>query len=198
MSKTYKVIVALIVIAVVGYGGWRVYQWRRATKAGLLSENIVHNGNDWTADFTAMIPAPEESVYDAVRDIEKTHSDQIRNVTVISQNGNSKTVELEMNGPGGQPIKMQMVFAYNPAAHRISYHTVDNPAMQTDAVYNFEDQGSSTLITCHQKTTMTQQLPVPDSVVKDVIRGIFVSQLESLKRALNITTPDEAEENDEP
>jgi hypothetical protein len=197
MGKTYKIIVTLVVVVVLGYAGWRAYQWHRATKAGLLSENIVHNGNDWTADFTAMIPAPEPSVFNAVRDIEKTHSDQIRNVSVISQTDNSKTVELEMNGPGGQTIKTQMIFEYDPAAHRISYHTVDNPAMATTAVYNFEDQGSSTLITCHQTTTMTQQLPVPDSVVKEVIRGIFVSQLESLKRTLNIASSDEGDDSDE-
>ncbi len=197
MSKTYKVIVALVVIVVIGYAGWRYYESRKAAKAGLLSENIVHNGNDWTADFTAIIPAPESQVFEAVRDIEKTQSDQIRNVRVISQTENSKTVELEMSGPGGQTIKTQMVFDYDPTAHRISYHTVDNPAMKTTAEYQFDNKGSSTLITCHQTTTMTQQLPVPDTVIKDVIRGVFVSQLENLKRTLNIASSDEGDDSNE-
>lgn len=199
MSKTYKVIVALVIIVVLGYAGWRYYQARRAVKAGIISENIVHNGNDWNADFTATIPAPEQEVFNAVRDVEKARSDQIQNVKVISQTDDTKTVELQMKGFGDQTVTLQMVFQYDPAAHRISYHTIDNPALKMQAEYKFDDQGSATLINYHQTTTMTQQLPVPDTVVKDVIRGVFVSQLEGLKRTLNIASTDESEDsNDEP
>jgi len=198
MSRTYKAILALVAIVVVAYGGWRLYQSRRASKAGLLSENIVHSGNDWTAEFTAMIPAPEPEVFQAVRDVEKSRSDQIRSIRVISETGNSKTVELEMNGPNGQVVTTRMVFDYDPAAHRITYHTIDNPAMQMNAEFQFDDQGSSTLVKYRQTTTMTQQLPVPDSVVREVIRSAFVSQLEGLKRALNITTAESEEPEEEP
>jgi hypothetical protein len=197
MSKTYKIIAALVVLFVVGYGGWRLYQSRRATKAGLLSENITHTGNYWTADFTAIIPAPETAVFNAVRDVEKAQSDQIQNVRVISQTDNSKTVELEMKGPGDQTIKTQMAFDYDRAGHRISYHTLDNPALVMHADYKFEDQGGSTLITYHQTTTLMQQLPVPESVIKDVIRSVFIAQLEGLKRTLNLTSPEEAEDSNE-
>jgi hypothetical protein len=197
MSKTYKIIAALVVIFIVGYGGWRLYQSRRATKAGLLSENITHTGNDWTADFTAIIPAPETAVFKAVRDVEKTKSDQIQNVKVISRTDNSKTVELEMRGPGDQTIKTQMAFDYDPAGHRISYHTLDNPAFDMHADYKFEDQGGSTLITYHQTTTLAQQLPVPESVIKDVIRSVFIAQLEGLKRTLNLASTEEPEDSNE-
>jgi hypothetical protein len=197
MSKTYRVIAALVVIFIVGYGGWRLYQSRRATKAGLLSENITHNGNDWTADFTAIIPAPESAVFNAVRDVEKAQSDQIQNVKVISQTDKSKTVELEMKGPGDQTIKTQMAFDYDPAGHRISYRTLDNPAFVMHADYKFEDQGGSTLITYHQTTTLAQQLPVPESVIRDVIRSVFIAQLEGLKRTLNLTSAEEPEDSSE-
>src|SRR5215469_14973632 len=185
MSKTYKIIAALVVIFIVGYGGWRVYQTRRATKAGLLSENITHTGNDWTADFTA------------VRDVEKAQSDQIQNVKVISQTENSKTVELEMKGPGDQTIKTQMAFDYDPAGHRISYHTLDNPGFVMHADYRFEDQGGSTLITYHQTTTLAQEFPVPESVIKDVIRSVFIAQLEGLKRILHLAQTEEPEDSSE-
>lgn len=197
MSKTYKIIAVVVVIFIVGYGGWRLYQSRRATKAGLLSENITHTGNDWTADFTAIVPAPETAVFNAVRDVEKAKSDQIQNVKVISQTDNSKTVELEMKGPGDQTIKTQMAFDYDPAGHRISYHTLDNPAFDMHADYKFEDQGGSTLITYHQTTTLAQQLPVPESVIKDVIRSVFIAQLEGLKRTLNLASTEEAEDSNE-
>jgi hypothetical protein len=197
MSKTYRIIAALVVIFIVGYGGWRLYQSRRAAKAGLLSENITHTGNDWTADFTAIIPAPETTVFNAVRDVEKAQSDQIQNVRVISQTDNSKTVELEIKGFGDQTIKTQMAFDYDLAGHRISYHTLDNPEFVMHADYKFEDQGGSTLITYHQTTTMAQQLPVPESVIKNVIRSVFIAQLDGLKRTLNISSSEEAEDSNE-
>ncbi|HKN01132.1 MAG TPA: SRPBCC family protein [Candidatus Binataceae bacterium] len=197
MSKTYKIIGALVVIVVLGYAGWHFYQSRRATKAGILSENIVHDGNTWTADFTAMIPAPEDSVYDAVRDVEKTHSAQIRSVKVISQTDNSKTVEIEMDGPGGQPVTAQMVFQYDPANRRISYQMVGNPAFDLQAEYKFDVEGASTLITYHQTTRMAQSLPVPDEIVKQVIRSVFISQLEGLKQSLNIASTDQPEDSGE-
>ena len=197
MSKTYKIVAALLVIFIVGYGGWRLYQSRRAAKAGLLSEKITRTGDEWTADFTAIIPAPESAVFNAVRDVEKAQSDQIQNVKVISQTDKSKTVELEMKGPGDQTIKTQMAFEYDPAGHRISYHTLDNPAFVMHADYRFEDQGGSTLITYHQTTTLAQQLPVPESVIKDVIRSVFVAQLEGLKRTLNLASAEEPEDSNE-
>ena len=197
MSKTYKIIAALVVIFILGYGGWRLHQSRRATKAGLLSENITHTGNDWTADFTAIIPAPETAVFNAVRNVEKAQSDQIQNVKVLSQTDNSKTVELEMKGPGDQTIKTQMAFAYDPAGRRISFHTLDNPALVMHADYRFEDQGGSTLITYHQTTTLAQELPVPESVIKEVIRSVFIAQLEGLKRTLNIASTEEPEDSNE-
>ena len=45
---------------------------------------------------------------------------------------------------------------------------------------------------------MLQSLPVPDGVIKQVIRGIFVAQLETLMRQLNIKTADESDNDDEP
>ena len=42
-------------------------------------------------------------------------------------------------------------------------------------------------------THLLQPLPVPDGMIKQVIRSIFVTQLEGLKQALNIKTADDIE-----
>src|SRR5215475_12952018 len=102
MNRAYKIIVALVVIIVVAYGGWHFYQARKARKAGILSENVAHTWNDWISDYTASIPAPQSDVYAAVRDIEKSHSDQLRDLKVVSQTDNAKTVDFQLQGPGGQ------------------------------------------------------------------------------------------------
>src|SRR6266436_9749435 len=198
MAKLVRILVALVVVVVVIYAGIRFYQSRRALKAGLLTENITHEGDLWHADFTARIPAPEQTVFDAIRNIENTHSDQVKAVRVVSQSGNKKTVDMDIAGPGGQPITTELEFEYLPDEKKIISNTVNNPMFDTQSVYQLSDEGAGTFIDYHQNTHMLQSLPVPDGVIKQVIRGIFVAQLETLKKQLNIKTADESDNDDEP
>jgi Polyketide cyclase / dehydrase and lipid transport len=198
MKTLVKVLAGVIVLAVVAIVGWHYYQLRRARQAGLLTENITHDGDIWKADFTARIPAPEQTVFDAIKNVETTHSDQVKAVRVVSQNGNKKTVDMDIDGPGGQVITTQLAFEYMPDEKKIVYNTVNNPVFYTQAVYQLSDEGSGTFIDFHQNTHMLQSLPVPDGVIKQVIRGIFVAQLETLKRQLHIKTADESDNDDEP
>jgi hypothetical protein len=197
MGKLVRILVALVVIVVVVYAGIRFYQSRRALKAGLLTENITHEGDLWHADFTARIPAPEQTVFDAIRNIENTHSDQVKAVRVVSQTGNKKIVEMDIAGPGGQPITTELEFEYLPDQKKIVYHTVNNPLLDTHAAYQLGDEGTSTLIVYHETTHLLQSVPVPDGVIKQVIRGIFISQLETLKSTLNIKTADTSGTSDD-
>ena len=198
MTKALKIVGGLVVVLIVVYGGYHYYQSRRAQKAGLLSENITHDGDMWKADFTARIPAPEQTVFSAIRDIEKNHSDQVKAVRVVSQSGNKKTVDMDLGGLGGQTITTELEFEYLPDDKKILYHTVNNPLLDTHATYQLSDEGSSTLIAYHEDTHLLQQVPVPDGMIKQVIRTIFVAQLEGLKQALNIKTADDTSSDDEP
>jgi hypothetical protein len=198
MKTLLKILGGVIVLAVVAIVGWHYYQMHRARQAGLLTENITHDGDIWKADFTARIPAPEQTVFDAIRNVENTHSDQVKAVRVVSQSGNKKTVDMDIAGPGGQAITTELQFEYLPDEKKIVSNTVNNPMFDTQSVYQLSDEGASTFIDYHQNTHMLQSLPVPDGVIKQVIRGIFVAQLETLKRQLNIKTADESDNDDEP
>jgi hypothetical protein len=197
MKKLLRILGALLVVAIVAFAGWRYYQSQRAQKAGLLTENITHQGDLWHADFTARIPAPEQTVFSTIQNIENTHSDQVKAVRVVSQDGNKKTVEMDIAGPGGQTITTELEFEYLPEQKKIVYHTVNNPLLDTHAEYQLGDEGESTFIDYHETTRLLQQVPVPDGVIKQVIRGVFISQLEGLKKALNIKTVDESDSSDE-
>src|SRR6266851_5660920 len=198
MAKVVRILVALVVVVVVVYAAIHFYQSRRALKAGLLTENITHEGDLWHADFTARIPAPEQAVFEAIRNVENTHSDQVKAVRVVSQSGNKKTVDMDIAGPGGQAITTELEFEYLPDEKKIISNTVNNPMFDTKSVYQLSDEGASTFIDYHQNTHMLQSLPVPDGVIKQVIRGIFVAQLETLKKQLNIKTADQSDNDDEP
>ena len=130
MKTLVKILAGVIVLAVVAIVGWHYYQLRRARQAGLLTENITHDGDIWKADFTARIPAPEQTVFDAIKNVETTHSDQVKAVRVVSQNGNKKTVDMDIDGPGGQVITTELAFEYLPDEKKIVYNTVNNPMLR--------------------------------------------------------------------
>ncbi len=198
MKTLLRILAGVVVLVVVAIVGWHYYQMHRARQAGLLTEEITHDGDDWKADFTARIPAPEQTVFDAIRNVESTHNDQVKAVRVVSQSGNKKTVDMDIAAPGGQVITTELAFEYLPDEKKIVYHTVNNPMLDTQAVYQLGDEGASTFIDYHQNTHMLQSIPVPDGVIKQVIRGIFVAQLETLKRTLNIKTADQADSDEDP
>lgn len=197
MSKALKILLGVVVVVVVVYAGFRFYQSRRALKAGLLTENITHEGDLWKANFTARIPAPEQTVFSAIRNIENTHSDQVKAVRVVSQAGNKKTVDMDIAGLGGQTITTELEFEYLPEDKKIVYHTLNNPLLDTHAAYQLGDEGSSTFIDYHETTRLLQPVPVPDGVIKQVIRGVFIAQLEGLKHALNIKIADQSGSSDD-
>jgi uncharacterized membrane protein len=196
MGRTFRIVGVIVVLVVVVFAGWRYYRAHRARQAGIIAENITHDGDTWTADMTARVTAPEDTVYNAIRDVQNTHSDQVKAVRVVSDSGNTKVVDMDLNGPGGQPITTRLQFDYDPANHRITYHTLDNAMLSTKAEYTLDDEGGSTLIKLHETTKFAQSLPVPDGVIKDVIRGIFVSQLEGLKRTLHVDTAAKTNDDD--
>jgi len=198
MSKTYRIVSTVVILAIIVVGGYYLYQQHRARKAGMLSENIAHQGDTWMADFTARIGAPEPQVFDTIKDVERAKSDQVKSVQVISESGNTKTVQMQIAGPGGQDIITKLAFEYFPDQHRITYHTVDAGMFATNAQYDLEDEGASTLLKFHESTKVGQSLPVPDGVIKQVIRGVFLAQLEGLKKALNLNDADSGEDADEP
>ncbi len=101
----------------------------------MLTENITHDGDAWTADFTARIGAPEQRVFDTIKDVEHAKSEQVKSVQVISQTDNAKTVEmLEIAGPrADRTSRPRLAFEYFPADNRIAYHTVGDGPFATSA-----------------------------------------------------------------
>jgi hypothetical protein len=98
----------------------------------------------------------------------------------------------------GQDITTRLAFQYFPEEHRITYHTVDGSDFIVNAEFDLKDEGGNTLLNFHETTKVAQSLPVPDGMVKQVIRGTFLAQLEGLKRSLNLNTADSEEDTDEP
>lgn len=197
MNKAIRVVIGVAIVVAGAYVGFRYYAARRARKAGIIAEKIEHHGDQLRADFTARLPAPPAEVFNAIEHVENSHSDNVKQVRIVSQEGNKKTVDLQMEGPGGQPFNMRLAFEYFPAQGRITYQTVGNSLLETKAEYNLTDDRGGTLIHFRQTTRTSQQWGAPDAIVDQIVRSIFVAQLEGLEHALNITTAEEEEDHEQ-
>jgi hypothetical protein len=198
MSKTYRVVSTLVIVGVVIFAVYYLYQQHRVVKSGVLTENITHQGEQWTADFTARVAAPEAQVFDTIKNFDKGHYDEIKSMQVISQSDNQKTIEMQIAAVPGQVTTTRVMFQYFPAEQRITYHTLDRGPFATSAEYDLTAEGSNTLLRFRDTTTVPQGLPVPDMIVKRFIRGYFVSQLQGLQKTLNIADADSSDDNDQP
>jgi len=195
-SRTHRIVSALAIVAVVAAASWYLYQKHQLRRTGIVSEQIVRDGENWKADFVARIPAPQKDVFDAIEHVEDSRSDSIKSVRIVDQHGNSKTVEMVLDGPTGE-ITTRLAFDYFPDQGRITYHTLDNPLLDTRAEYQLDSDGADTIVNCHQSSRMLQSLPVPDALVKRVISGIFVAQMADLRKSLHVSDADADDEADD-
>ena len=197
MSRTYKIVSAVLILAVVLGIAYYAHQRYHARRMGLLSQRIEHDGDAWKARFTARIAAPEQSVFDAIRDVgHGGHPGGVKGLRVLSDSGNQKTVEMELAGPAGQTIVTRLAFQYFPSEHRITYRTLGSGDFMTQAEYQLEPEGSSTLIRFHEVTTIREPMPVPDGLIKDVIRNVFLAQLKDLRHKLHIRSAESSDEGE--
>ena len=189
--KTYRIVSALVIVSVVGASAYYFYQRHAERTGGVISEEIVHDGDSWRVHYVVRLPAAEKEVFDALEKIEKSRPENVKRVTIVEQNADSKTVDLELEGPAGMTIRTRMVFQYFRADRRITHHTVGNQLLDTNGEYKLKGFEGTTEIDYHQTTKVLQRLPVPDQVVKNIVRSQFMAQLSGLKRALDVANDDE-------
>src|SRR5260370_38975875 len=168
MKRVLQIVGGLLVVAMIAFSVRYYLHQQRAKKAGIISENIVHEGDTWKVDFVARIPAPEKDVFSAIEHVEDSpkYSSQISEVKVLSQDGNKKTVEMDIKGPGGQALPNQLEFQYFPDQGKITSATVNNPMFSNNTEFDLKDEGATTQIDYHSNTKMQIQIPAPEALVK--------------------------------
>lgn len=183
---TYRMVGALVIVAILGLIVWWAHEKLTISRTGLLSESITRTGDTWLADFTAMIPAPESDVYSAIEHVERVRSASIQSVRVLSQTGNTKTVEMMTAGPTGQTVPIELAFTYNPHQGIIDFRSLNSPFLDTRGQYRLTAKSGGTLIDFHQQLKLPPHLPVPNVLIKSAIRRFFVAQLDSVRLQLHL------------
>ncbi|HVN28783.1 MAG TPA: hypothetical protein VMT64_09875 [Candidatus Binataceae bacterium] len=198
MSKTYRAVSTLVIVALIGLGAYYLYQRHQARNAGILTESIVHDGDRWQANFTARVAAPEAKVFDTIKNFDKGHYDDIKSIDVISENEHQKVVDIQIAPVPGQVMTTRLGFQFFPDQHRITYRTLSNGPFSSEAEYYLVDEGAHTLIKFSDTTMVPSRIPVPDGIIKRFIRGYFVGQLQELQKNLNLAEDSGPDDSDQP
>jgi hypothetical protein len=196
-SKVYNSIALLTVVVGVAVVVYHFRGNRCGQKPGIISEDIKGSGGNWDADFKARVSAPVKDVFRAMQKVENAKSDQILNIKVISNQGNTKMVEVDFAGPTGSSVPTQFTFQYFTRQDRFTYKSLDSQVFQIDGDCRLQPECAATTIECRQATKLLQQRPLVDGVIKENIRQIFVAQLDGLRSALHVQIPDKPDENDD-
>jgi uncharacterized protein YndB with AHSA1/START domain len=192
MSKT-RLGLLVVVIAVVGYVGWRYFQLQSAAVRWegkveeILSEEIDKQGRTMTMKFTSRIDAPVAEVFRAFSEPERgpEFSSVIRSAKLLKSEGNTKVVELEAVILE-QPQQMTLEFTFLPAENRVAIKTIESAMADLVGEYQFtpSPDGTKTLLTYTATSTDKMNLPVPVGVQKSAVREMFASSVRALQKGV--------------
>ncbi len=182
-------IVAVVVIAGAWY--WREMQqqaavWREAKE--ILEERFDKDGGVATIHYVAVVDGPLDKAQDAFWAVEKG-AEVIANVKkseLVAQEGNSKTVLLQLQALNLPLQQYTMVFTLDPAAHRIDFKTTQAQAADIEGSYQLEasPDGTRTKVIYDAKSTDKIAIPFPAAVIESANRETFVNTVRGINKLL--------------
>jgi hypothetical protein len=188
----WKVIVGAIVLLILVVVGFYYVQYRQqvARLAGakeVEEASFTKDGAVATIRYVGVVDAPLDKVQDAVWGAEHS-SEMIENIKkseLIQQDGNKKTVLMQLKA-GTLPLQqIVMLFTLDPGKHQISFKTTQAQAADLDGAYHLEAVGNRTRVTYEAKQTDKIANPFPDGVIETANREVFVNTIRGINKALN-------------
>jgi len=184
------VAVAVVVVGFLGYQYMRVRaeaaKWSGPIKE-IVEENASKDGDVTTTHFVSIIDAPLDKVQAALWNVEHSQ-DMVENVRMsklVQQETNSKTIEMHLQALNLPLQYFTMKFTLDPAAHRISFKTVESQLQDLEGYYQLEasPDGTKTRVDYESKGRDKVALPFPQSVVDSANRETFVNTMRGAKKA---------------
>jgi ribosome-associated toxin RatA of RatAB toxin-antitoxin module len=192
MKATY-VLVTVLALGFWGCGGCGKQEAFTPTKE-LASETIEKSGDTWHVAFTSKIDAPPDKVFEAFSQPERGQEfvpDNIRKSELVSQNGNTKVVDivgtLDILPPGFKTQQLRTEYTLHPEEKRITAKSIDFKLADINSEWKFTplDGGKATLVTFTETSKDKQALPV-ESLQKGALRETYVTQIKAVNRALGL------------
>ena len=188
----WKAIVGAIVLLIVIVVGYEYIQYRRqvAELAGakeVVEANFTKDGPVAKLRYVGIVDGPVDKVQDAVWGIERASSmiENFKKSELVSQEGNTKTVLLQIKA-GTLPMQ-QVVMQYNlnPAQHEVTFKTTQAQAADLQGTFKFEPVGDRTRVTYDATATDKIANPFPNGVIETAQREVFVNTIRGINQQLH-------------
>jgi carbon monoxide dehydrogenase subunit G len=186
-------VVALLILVIAAYLGYRYWQVRSLAKkyanaTEIASASIQKDGPTWTIHIESVIADPIDAVWKALRQPERSAElvpTAFKNSTLTKEEGNKKTLELEVTLLSLPSQKMVAELSYDDAAHKVK---IDTSKGLQDIHGRYELTALSadrTLLVFDGTAVDKVSLPLPQSVVEGALRELFVVQVRAIQAAIH-------------
>jgi hypothetical protein len=186
-----KVIVGAVVAAVVVVVGiyflrlqQQAAQWKEAKE--IVEESFSKDNNVSKTHFVSIVDAPLDKVQAGLWDVEDSASmvDNIKYSKLVSQQGNTKTVEIRLTALNLPLQYYTMQFTLDPAAHVVSFKTTESQLQDLEGKYRLEasPDGKRTRVVYDATARDKVAIPFPQSVLESANRETFVNTMRGVKK----------------
>src|SRR6266404_2290801 len=185
--------VAVVVVLVVGYLGFRYWQLQQmaakyANAKEIASESIEKDGSKWTLHIESVLAQPMDKVWKALRQPERSHEfiDSFKKSELKKEEGNTKTVEFQVQV---LTLPLQTFVAqltYDDAGHRVTLKTLSGPQDQNATYTLTAIDPNKTLLVLDGTAVDKISVPLPLSVQKGAMRELFVNQVRAIQKGIQI------------
>jgi hypothetical protein len=195
-------IVAVLVLAIVGFVGWQWWKIQQAVSGPakeIVSESIERRGDTWHTTFVSKFDAPLDRVFDAFQHPERIAQyapDNVMKAEITKEEGNTKVVDVigksDILPPGFKVQNLRTEYTVYPAEHRITSRSLEFKLGEIQSEYRFEgtSDGKSTILRFTQ--TWKDKAPmIVEALQKGAIRETFVTQVRAVNRGLGLAPASE-------
>jgi hypothetical protein len=187
-------VVGIIVLAV----GWYFYDMQRQAAKWKNSKEIVEesfnkDGGVATIRYVGVINGPIDKVQDAVWNVERvsTMVENFKKSELIKEEGNTKTVLMQLQALNLPLQQYTMVFTLDKANHTVNFKTIQSQAADLEGSYKLEasPDGQRTQIVYAVKSTDKIAVPFPASVIEGANREVFVNTVRGIEKNVKAPAP---------
>lgn len=188
-----KVIIGAVVgVAVVlgllyAFTTWRnVQKWANPEEIDKEQSTFTRSDNMTEAHFVGFVDGPIDKVQEALWDVEHGAGtiENIQLSNLISQQGNTKVVEMHLKALNLPLQHFKMEFTLHPEEHRVSFKTVESQLQHLEGDYQLEasPDGKGTRVVYDFTGKDKIAIPFPASVLESANKETFVHTIRGLRK----------------
>jgi hypothetical protein len=187
-------LIALVVVAIVGYFGLTYYRIQQAATGPakeLISESMEKKGDTWHVSFTTKFAAPIDKVFEAFSHPERSQELAPENVLkseLQSDEGNKKVVNmvarLDILPPGFKVQNLRVAYTIEPEKHEIKTSTIDFKLADINSTYQFEATPDGGTLLHFTQTSKDKAPMLVEALQKGALREQYLLTVRAVNRAL--------------